>query len=76
VNKAVRELNLEYVSQANAKYEKDHHGIASVDANELFKKGYIKYLPIDFQQYKSYGIIYEYNPDIKTYDYKMGNYEG
>lgn len=74
VNKAVRELNLEYVSRANKKYEQDHRGEHSATAKELFDKGYIKYLPIDFQQYKTYGIIYEYDSDIQNYDYKMGNY--
>jgi hypothetical protein len=32
------------------------------------------YLPIDFQQYEDYGIIYTFNEDVWNYDYKMWVY--
>ena len=73
VNKAIRELNLEYIERWNKKYETEKWTY-SVSAKELYEKKYIDYLPVDFQQYKDYGIIYYYNTDIKNYDYKMWNY--
>jgi hypothetical protein len=73
VNKAIRELNLEYIEKWNKKYEAEKW-IYSVSAKELYDLKYIDYLPVDFQQYKDYGIIYYYNKDIKNYDYKMWTY--
>jgi hypothetical protein len=75
VNKAVRELNLAYIEKANKKYKEKNNGRHSVNAKQLFDEWYLKYLPIDFQQYKDYGIIYEYNPDTWNYDYEMGSYD-
>lgn len=74
VNKSIRELNLGYIERANDKFEKDKKR-ESISAQELYEEKYIDYLPIDFQQYKDYWIIYYYNKDIKNYDYKMGTYE-
>lgn len=73
VNKAIRELNLEYLERANKKFETDKKTY-SISAKELFDDKYIDYLPVDFQQYKDNWIIYYYNIDIKNYDYKMGTY--
>ena len=74
INKATRELNLYYIEQANKKYKKDTWENAK-NAKTLFDSGYIKYLPIDYQQEKDYWIIYEYNNDTGFFDYTMGNYQ-
>lgn len=73
VNKSIRELNLEYVERADKKFasEKWKH---SLSAKELYDQKYMDYLPVDFQQYKDYWIIYYYNKDIWNYDYKMWTY--
>jgi hypothetical protein len=73
LNKAIRELNLEYIERANKIYE-EKNWEPSFDAKELFDNWYMDYLPVDFQQYDDYWIIYEYNDDIWNYDYKMWNY--
>ncbi len=74
INKAVRELNLYYVEQANEKYKQDNDWESAENAQILFDWRYIDYLPVDFQQYEDYGIIYEYNPDTWFFDYWMGKY--
>ena len=73
INKAVRELNLAYIEIGNSKYETEKWE-PSYDAKQLFNEWYLDYLPIDFQQYDDYGIIYEYNDEIWNYDYSMGTY--
>lgn len=77
VNKAVRELNLMYIEAGDKKYQQTHDIDTKRTAKDLFKMGYIDFLPIDYQQYKGkdYGIIYEYNPDLKRFDYDMGTYQ-
>jgi len=72
VNKAVRELNLYYLDEANKRYFKDTWEQAS-DSKELFDKWYINYIPKDFQQYKDYGIIYKFNTKTGYFDYEMWN---
>ena len=74
LNKAIRELNLEFLEKANEKFELEKLTY-SISAQELYEEKYIDYLPIDFQQYEDYWIIYYYNKDIKNYDYKMWTYE-
>lgn len=73
LHKAIRELNLYYVELANEKYEIDNNE-PSYNANQLFEEWYLDYLPIDFQQYDDYWIIYKYNKETWNYDYKMWNY--
>ena len=73
-NKAVRELNLYYIEQANKKYFKDTWENAK-NAKVLYDKGYIKYLPIDYQQEKDYWIIYKYDKELGHFDYSMWNYD-
>lgn len=73
INKAVRELNLAYIEQANKKYFQDKK-INAKDAKILFDQWYLDYLPVDFQQYDDYGIIYFFNEDNWNFDYKMGEY--
>lgn len=74
INKAIRELNLEYVERAEKRFKADKW-INSLSAKELYNQKYLEYLPIDFQQYKDYWIIYYYNKDIWNYDYKMWTYD-
>ena len=73
INKAIRELNLYYVEQANKKYLKDTWKNAK-NAKELYDKWYIKYLPTDYQQGEDYWIIYEYDDELVHFDYNMGKY--
>lgn len=70
INKSVREFNLYYIELADKKYleEKGEH---SRNAKQLFEEWYLEYLPIDFQQYTDYGIIYYFNDETNNYDYKM-----
>ncbi len=72
--KATREINLMYLEQADAKYIQDHPGEVSAKTPEtLLKKWYITFIPTDYQQYKDkdYWIVYEYNDEIKRFDYTM-----
>ncbi len=73
INKAVRELNLSYIEQANTKYKKDLWK-NSQTAKQLFEKWYIDYLPVDFQQYDDHWIVYIFNKDTWNYDYEIWNY--
>ena len=73
LNKAVREMNLSYLEQADARYFKDKKEHASVPS-VLLERKYIDYNPIDFQQDAKgkQGIEYFYSTEIKNWDYKMG----
>lgn len=73
LNKAIRELNMKYIEDANEVYKKKFWYDAT-DAKELFDKKFIKFLPTDFQQYESYGIIYKLDKETWRFDYKMGKY--
>lgn len=73
--KAIRELSLMYIEQGNEKFMKNHPlWLPARNAKALYEEGYIDFLPTDYQQYEDYGIIYEYNYDIRRYDYTMGEY--
>lgn len=72
INKAVRELNLAYLDSANSKFFNDNKKYAET-SNELFEKKYINYIPVDFQQYDTYWIIYTFNKKTWYFDYKMSN---
>lgn len=74
VNKATRELNLYYIEQANKIYKTNNNWESATNTKILLDKLYIDYLPIDFQQYDTYWIIYQYNPDTGNFDYEMWNY--
>jgi hypothetical protein len=37
----------------------------------LFKEGYVDFNPKDFQQYKDYGIKYQFNAKTGFFDYQM-----
>lgn len=74
INKAVRELNLYYIEQANKKYlEKTWENAWS--AKELFEKWYLDFLPTDFQQYDTYWISYIFNNETGFFDYDMTDYK-
>jgi len=74
INKATREINLEYIEKANDKYKKEHDWKSAENAKILLDKKYINYLPTDYQQEEDYWIIYEYNSDTWNFDYWMWNY--
>ncbi len=73
INKAIRELNLDYIERTNDNFLKETWK-NSFDAMELFKKWYLDYLPTDFQQYEDMWIIYKFNTDTNHYDYDMWRY--
>jgi hypothetical protein len=74
LNKAIRELNLKYIEDADKNYYKINWK-HSKNAKELFEKWFIDYIPKDYQQYDDYSIIYEYNPETGFYDYVLWNYD-
>lgn len=72
--KAIRELNLMYLEQADNLYKKDHPDELSAHTPEkLFELWYIDFIPTDYQQYyeEGQGIKYKYNEEIGGFDYKM-----
>ncbi|MBP9812471.1 hypothetical protein KBC86_03750 [Candidatus Gracilibacteria bacterium] len=73
LNKAVREMNLSYLEQADAKYFQDKKEHAETP-EILLKNKYIDYSPIDFQQDNKakQGIEYFYSTEINNWDYRMG----
>ncbi|NDK19904.1 hypothetical protein GW819_03610 [Candidatus Gracilibacteria bacterium] len=73
LNKAVREMNLSYLEQADSKYfqdKKEHAPVPTI----LLQNKYIDYNPIDFQQdpKNKQGIEYFYSSDNNAWDYRMG----
>lgn len=70
--KAMREINLLYLEQANKNYFEKNEKNAE-NAKELYNNGFIDVLPIDFQQYTDrwYWVEYFYNKDTKKFDYKI-----
>ncbi len=74
LNKSIRELNLEYIEKADKKYFQKYWK-HSKNAKELYQKWFIDYIPLDYQQYDDYSIIYEFNPETWFYDYVMWNYD-
>lgn len=77
--KAIREINLLYLEEADANYVADHPEEVSAHTPEkLLKEWYISFIPTDYQQYtdkndnEEYGIIYRYNSIIGRFDYEMG----
>ena len=74
LNKAIRELNIKYIEDADKLYYEENWK-HSKNAKELFDKWFINYIPKDYQQYDDYSIIYEYNPETWFYDYVLWNYD-
>lgn len=73
LNKAVRELNLQFLEKADEKFFKDKWKHA-VQWLELLEKWYIKYLPVDYQWRKDFDIIYYYNKDTNHWDNKVSDF--
>jgi hypothetical protein len=73
LDKAVRELNLNYIDLADKKF-KEKTWDNSYTALELFEEKYINFLPTDPQSKDDLNIIYYFNDDIKQYDYKSWKY--
>lgn len=72
LNKAVREINLSYIEQADTRYlqdKKEHAPTPKI----LLEQKYIDYNPIDFQQdtKNKQGIEYYYSIETKNWDYRM-----
>lgn len=74
LNKAIRELNIFYLDNANKKYFEEFWK-NSIFPKDLLEKKFIDYIPIDYQQEENYWIIYFFNEELNWYDYKMWNYE-
>lgn len=75
LNKAVREINLYFIEEANEKYKTANNWESAKTAKVLKDEWYIRFLPTDFQQYEDYGVIYTYNKELWRFDYEMGNYD-
>jgi len=72
--KAIREINLMYIEEADAKYVRDNPGeVSAMTPEKLQEAWYIDFLPSDYQQYpdEGYGIIYKYDSEIGRFDYEM-----
>lgn len=74
LNKAIRELNLYYLEEANKNFKQKFWKNSSFP-KDLKNAWFIDYIPKDYQQEKNYWIIYFFDPEIWVYDYKMGRYE-
>lgn len=73
LNKAVREMNLSYLEQADTKYfqaKKEH----ATNPATLLEAKFIDYIPVDFQRdiKTKQGIEYFYSTETKNWDYRMG----
>lgn len=73
INKAIRELNLEFIERAYKKYQEENTE-KIYTAKDLLDKWYIDYLPTDHQKYDEYWIIYIINKETWNFDYMLGNY--
>jgi len=72
--KAIREINLMYIENADAQYVLNNPNEVSAQTPEkLFEEWYIDFIPTDYQQYadKWYGIVYKYSEETKRFDYEM-----
>lgn len=68
--KAIREMNLFYLDNANKLYFEKFNKYAK-NPKELKDAWFIDFVPRDFQQYKDYGIIYIFNEKTNYFDYEM-----
>lgn len=75
--KAIREINLMYIEQADTQYVLDYpEEVSAHTPQKLLELWYINFIPTDYQQYEweQYGIIYKYSSEIGRFDYEMGDY--
>ena len=74
LNKSVREMNLAYIQDADARYF-TATGKHAENAKALTNAGYLDYLPRDYQKgTNGQEIIYIWNADSKNWDVEMGVY--
>ncbi|MFZ4460979.1 MAG: hypothetical protein ACOYN2_00020 [Patescibacteria group bacterium] len=74
LNKAVREMNLQYIQDADTKYFQAT-GKHAKDAKTLFDQKYMNYLPRDYQKGGADSeIIYVWNEESQSWDFEMGKY--
>lgn len=74
INKATREINLEYVERANTKYKEDKW-INSWTAKQLYDEWYLEFLPEDYQKEDDWSyIFYKFNNETWFYDYDLWRY--
>ncbi len=72
--KAIREINLMYIENADALYIIDNpNEISAKTPEKLFEMWYIDFIPTDYQQYadKWYWIVYRYSDETQRFDYEM-----
>ena len=72
--KAIREINLMYIENADAKYVADNPTeISAQTPKKLFENWYIDFIPTDYQQYADrwYWIVYKYSEETGRFDYEM-----
>ena len=61
-------------NKANKSYFEKNQ-INAENPNILFEAKEIDYIPVDYQQYDTYGIKYIFNTDLNSFDAKMLNNE-
>ena len=71
-NRAIRQLNLAIVTEADNLYFKKY-GKHAQTAMELIDSQILPFLPTEYEQQE--GIIYEYREDKKVWDYTAGTYK-
>lgn len=71
VNKSTRELNLYYIEEANNKHKSDFEWTNAKTTQELFEKWYIDYIPLDYQRWEDFWIIYKFNEKTWNFDYEI-----
>jgi len=72
LTKAIRELALLYLEEADTRYIIDFPDeVSAMTPERLFELWYINYIPRDYQQYEDYGIRYLYSEESGRFDYEM-----
>lgn len=72
LNKAVREMNMAFLEDADKKFFNDNK-IHAQTPEELLEKKYIDYIPLDYQISKDWHVIYYFNKDTWNWDNKVWN---
>ena len=74
LTKAIRELALLYLEEADTRYIIDFPDeVSAMTPERLFELWYINYIPRDYQQYEDYGIRYLYSEESGRFDYEMNH---
>ena len=69
IQKATREANLYFITQADARYI-DEHGTSAPHAKALLDAGFLSYIPEDYDIHRSSPVLYFYNTDIQGWDFR------